>query len=45
VQNSVEEKSAQVKQLGNAISAVSNALERNSFEIRKYISLIEDEAS
>lgn len=45
VQKRVEEKSAQVRQLGNALAAVGNALERNSFEIRKYISLMSDEAS
>ena len=45
IQQRVEEQSAKIKQLANAINAVGNALERNSFEIRKYISLIEDEAT
>lgn len=45
VENKVEEQSGKIKQLANAITAIGNALERNAFEIRKYISLIEDEAS
>ena len=45
VKDKVEEQYEKIKQLNNAINAVGNALERNSFEIRKYISLIEDEAS
>ena len=45
VESKVEEQNEKIKQLVNAITAVGNALERNAFEIRKYISLIEDEAS
>ena len=45
MENQVDEQYEKIKQLNNAITAVGNALERNAFEIRKYISLIEDEAS
>lgn len=45
VENQVNEQGEKLKQLNNAITAVGNALERNAFEIRKYISLMEDEAS
>lgn len=45
VENQVDEQYEKIKQLNNAITAVGNALERNAFEIRKYITLMEDEAS
>ena len=45
VQNAVEEQSEKIRQLATAIAAVADALERNVFEIRKYMSLIRDEAA
>ena len=45
VEKDIQEQFDRLNRLLNAINTVRNALERNSFEIRKYISLIEDEAS
>lgn len=41
----VEDEAAKIRQLAAAINTVKAALERNSFEIRKYISLAGEEAS
>lgn len=45
VEHAINEKSDEIERLKSAISSVESALERNAFEIKKYITLFEDEAS